>query len=58
MNQLLERSRERRLPLCLFFVNYEKAFDSILLNVVLRSFVKEGIDERELRQNSQESEYV
>lgn len=45
LNQLLERAREYQLPLCLLFVDYEKAFDSVELNAVLQALAEEGIDE-------------
>ena len=44
MDQLLERVREYKLPLCLLFIDYEKAFDSVELNAVLRALVEQGID--------------
>ena len=44
LDQLLERVREYKLPLCLLFIDYEKAFDSVELNAVLRALVEQGID--------------
>ena len=43
VNQLKEKCREFNIPLCITFVNYEKAFDSVQTQVVLTSFQKLGI---------------
>lgn len=40
LNQQAERTREYELPLCLISVDYEKAFDLLELNAVLRAFVE------------------
>ncbi|XP_036365363.1 uncharacterized protein LOC115219685 [Octopus sinensis] len=37
LTQLLERANEYKLPLCVAFVNYEKAFDSVETNALLNS---------------------
>uniref|UniRef100_A0A7I4YM96 Reverse transcriptase domain-containing protein n=1 Tax=Haemonchus contortus TaxID=6289 RepID=A0A7I4YM96_HAECO len=42
--QLIERSREYRLPLALLFVDYKKAFDSVEINAVLNALVQAGVD--------------
>ena len=44
LGQLLERVREYKLPLCLLFIDYEKAFNCVELNAVLRALVEQGID--------------
>ena len=49
LNQLLERAKEYHLPLCLLFVDYEKAFDSVEINAVLKALVEEGIDDNYVR---------
>ncbi|XGW11793.1 hypothetical protein V3C99_012898, partial [Haemonchus contortus] len=41
--QLIERSREYRLPLALLFVDYKKAFDSVEINAVLNALVQAGV---------------
>ncbi|XP_065439267.1 uncharacterized protein LOC135981307 [Chrysemys picta bellii] len=43
LNQLLEHSRECKFPLCIAFVNYEKAFDSVETNTVLEALSEQGI---------------
>ena len=43
LTQLLERAREYRLPMCVAFVDYEKAFDSVEINAVLQSLRKHGV---------------
>ncbi|EYC17888.1 hypothetical protein Y032_0029g1939 [Ancylostoma ceylanicum] len=42
MTQILERSREYKLPTYCIFVDYEKAFDSVELNAVLQALVQQG----------------
>ncbi len=44
LTQLIERAREYKLPLCVAFVDYEKAFDSVEINAVLTSLQKQGIE--------------
>ena len=43
LTQLLERSREYRLPLCAIFVDFEKAFDSVEVNAVLQSLAQQSV---------------
>ncbi|CAM4691260.1 unnamed protein product [Leuciscus chuanchicus] len=43
LNQLLERTREYKMPLVLAFVDYEKAFDSVEINAVLLALQQQGI---------------
>ena len=43
LTQILERSREYKLPLCIVFVDFEKAFDSVELNAVLQSLAEQGV---------------
>ena len=45
LDQLLERTREYGLPLCLLFIDYEKAFDSVELNAVFKALIEQGIDQ-------------
>uniref|UniRef100_K7F154 Reverse transcriptase domain-containing protein n=1 Tax=Pelodiscus sinensis TaxID=13735 RepID=K7F154_PELSI len=44
LSQLLERAREYKLPLCIAFVDYEKAFDSAEFNAILKALVEQGIN--------------
>ena len=44
INQLIEKCAEYQKPLCLAFVDYEKAFDSVETNAVLTSLKNQGID--------------
>ena len=44
VNQVIEKSREYQLPLCLAFVDYEKAFDSIETNAVIQALKNQGIE--------------
>ena len=44
LDQLLERTREYGLPLCLLFIDYEKAFDSVELTAVFKALIEQGID--------------
>ncbi|XP_044876196.1 uncharacterized protein LOC123372253 [Mauremys mutica] len=43
-SQLLERAKEYKLPLCIAFVDYEKAFDSIKFNAILKALAEQGIN--------------
>ena len=45
INQLIEKANEYNIPLCLAFVDYEKAFDSIEHNAVFDSLREQGINE-------------
>ncbi|EYC21713.1 hypothetical protein Y032_0018g3494 [Ancylostoma ceylanicum] len=44
ISQLTERCREYKLPLCLLFVDFEKAFDSVEHNAVLRAMTDQGVE--------------
>ena len=44
VNQLKEKCAEYQKPLCLAFVNYEKAFDSVESKAILTSLERQGID--------------
>ncbi|XGW22066.1 hypothetical protein V3C99_004770, partial [Haemonchus contortus] len=44
VTQLIERSREYRLPLALLFVDYKKAFDTVEINAVLNALAQAGVD--------------
>ncbi|XP_029641357.1 uncharacterized protein LOC115216295 [Octopus sinensis] len=44
LTQLLERVNEYKLPLCVAFVDYKKAFDSVETNAVLNSLQKQGVE--------------
>ncbi|KAK0419551.1 hypothetical protein QR680_014205 [Steinernema hermaphroditum] len=43
VNELVERSREYRLPLFILFVDYEKAFDSVETNAVWNAIQQQGV---------------
>ena len=45
INQLIEKTLEFNRPLCLAFVDYEKAFDSIEHNAVFNSMREQGVEE-------------
>ena len=45
MNQLIEKTTEYNKPLCLGFVDYEKAFDSVEQTAILNSMRKQGANE-------------
>jgi len=44
LNEVMERTNEYEPPLCLGFTDFEKAFDSISLAVVLESLKHQGIE--------------
>ena len=44
LQQVIERCNEYELPLCLAFVDYEKAFDSIKLSSLFDAIEKQGIE--------------
>lgn len=45
INQLKERCREYNKPLCVAFVDYEKAFDSVQTQSILMSLQQQGIED-------------
>ena len=45
INQLIEKCTEYHKPICLAFVDYEKAFDSVETNAVLNTLQNQGIDQ-------------
>ena len=45
MNQLIEKTTEYNKPLCLAFVDYEKAFDSVEQRAILNSLRRQGANE-------------
>ena len=45
INQLKEKCREYNIPLCVAFVDYEKAFDSVQFHAILTSLQKKGIED-------------
>ena len=45
INQLKEKCREYNIPLCVAFVDYEKAFDSVQTQATLTSLQEQGIDD-------------
>ena len=44
INQIREKCNRYNLPLCLTFVDFEKAFDSIETESILQSLLRQGID--------------
>jgi len=44
LNEVMERTNEYELPLCLGLIDFEKAFDSVSLASVLKSLEYQGID--------------
>ena len=45
INQLKEKCREYNMPLCVAFVDYEKAFDSVQTQAILTSLQEKGIED-------------
>ena len=45
LNQLREKCREHNIPLCLAFIDYEKAFDSVYTSKILKALKEQGIEE-------------
>ena len=44
INQLIEKSCEYNIPLCLAFIDYQKAFDSVEITAVISALEKQGIE--------------
>ncbi|CAM4928046.1 unnamed protein product [Rotaria socialis] len=49
INQILERTRECKIPLCMVFVDYEKAFDSMEINAAINALVRQNIPKKYIR---------
>ena len=45
INQLKEKCREYNIPLCVAFVDYEKAFDSVQTQAILTLLQEQGIED-------------
>ena len=45
INQRKEKCREYNIPLCVAFVDYEKAFDSVETQAILTSLQEQGIED-------------
>ena len=45
INQVKEKCREYNIPLCVAFVDYEKAFDSVQTQAILTSLQEQGIED-------------
>ena len=44
INLLREKCRDFKLPLCLIYVDFEKAFDSVEIDAILRLLKNQGIE--------------
>ena len=49
LNQIKEKYRNYKLPLCLIFVDFEKAFDSVEIDAILKSLLQQGIEEQYIK---------
>ena len=49
VNQVLKRTRELRTPLCLVFVDYEKAFDIVETTAVTNALIRQNIPKKYIR---------
>ena len=45
INQLKDKCREYNIPVCVAFVDYEKAFDSVQTQAILTSLQEQGIED-------------
>ena len=45
INQLKEKCRDYNIPLCVAYVDYEKAFDSVQTQAILTSLQEQGIED-------------
>ena len=46
LNQLKEKCRQYDIPLCVSFVDYEKAFDSVQTQAILTSLQEQGMEDK------------
>ena len=46
INQILETAEEYKIPICMAFIDYEKAFDSIEHTAVFQALEKQGVESR------------
>ncbi|KAL1446028.1 hypothetical protein WDU94_012330 [Cyamophila willieti] len=44
LTQLLEKGKEYQMPICLLFIDFKKAFDTVEHNAVLHALIKQGVD--------------
>ena len=49
VNQILEQTQEYKIPLCMIFVNYEKASDSIEINAIVDVLIRQNIPMKHIR---------
>ena len=49
VNELIERANEYQQPLCLAFIDYEKAFDSVYKSAVTNALRNQGIEENYIK---------
>src|SRR5579863_1105738 len=45
INQVVQKSQEYQLPLCMAFIDYEKAFDSIRTSSMIKAITNQGVDQ-------------
>ena len=45
INQLIEKSNEYHKPLCMLFIDYEKAFDTVETSAIISALRKHGVEE-------------
>ncbi len=45
INQIVEKSAQYSLPLCMAFIDYEKAFDSVKSSAVMQALMQQLVDE-------------
>ena len=49
VNQVLERTRKCKIPLCMIFVDYDKAFDFIEINAIANALIQQNIPKKYIR---------
>ena len=45
VSQIIEKTHEFSKPLCMAFIDYEKAFNSVEISVVMQAIRRQGVDE-------------
>ena len=49
VSQIIEKTHEFNKPLCMAFIDYEKAFDSVEISAVMQAIRRQGVDEIYIR---------